>query len=95
MSGFRDVSFAERQKTAARAKQAHVEKFRSMPAGDDPRVVEMRAARQAVSAAREARAAERKAEREAQLKSAALAQQAALAEQAERACRGKSCGGGA
>jgi Family of unknown function (DUF6481) len=84
VSGFKDAGFAERQKTAARAKQVHLEKFRSMPANDDPRIVEMRAARQVVSAAREARAVERKAAREAQLKSDALAQQAALAEQAER-----------
>jgi Family of unknown function (DUF6481) len=84
LSGFKDAGFAERQKAAARAKQAHVEKFRAMPGNDDPRIVEMRAARQAVSAAREARAAERKLAREAQLKSDALAQQAALVERAER-----------
>ncbi len=84
MSGFKDASFSERQKAAARAKQAHVEKFRAMPGNDDPRVVELRATRQAVSAAREARAAERKLAREAQLKSEALAQQAALVEHAER-----------
>ena len=84
MSGFKDAGFAERQKTAARAKQVHLEKFRAMPGSDDPRIVEMRAARQAVSAARETRAVERKAAREAQLKSDTLARQAALVEQAER-----------
>jgi hypothetical protein len=53
----------ERLDSAAKAKQAALEKFRARPAYDDPIAVEQRAARLATSVAREARAAERKAER--------------------------------
>lgn len=55
--------FGERLNVAKNAKQAMAEKFRQRPGLDDPAVAERRAARASVSAARDARIAEREAKR--------------------------------
>lgn len=54
-----DSSFAERRKTAADAKRELLAKFVSAPKPGDPAMQERRAAREAISAAREVRRAER------------------------------------
>jgi Family of unknown function (DUF6481) len=67
MSAFKnDDDFNERLSTAAKAKQALLEKFRARPKADDPAAAERQAARLATSLARVARIAERKAAREAE-----------------------------
>ena len=89
MSGYKDLGFNERRNSAADAKRALLEKYRAQPRADDPTVVEQRAARQALVAAREARNAERKAAKEIEAKR--LAEEKAIREatqkkeQAERA----------
>jgi Family of unknown function (DUF6481) len=63
MSGFKDSDdFNDRLSTAAKAKQATLEKFRARARADDPAVLERQAARLATSQAREARKAARVAE---------------------------------
>src|SRR5271168_1019224 len=63
MSGFKNSDdFNERLSTAAKAKQASLEKFRARPRADDPAVAEQQAARLATSQARDARKAARTAE---------------------------------
>jgi hypothetical protein len=85
LSGQKDVNFGDRQKAAATAKAALLEKFRAQPKPDDPAVLERQAAQLKVEAAREARAAERKiaqkaeADRKAAEAAAKLAEQEALA----------------
>lgn len=80
MKSYKEASFNERRDAAAKAKQEALQRFRARPGADDPAVVEQRAARQAVVAAREARIAERTA-----AKLAAQAREAA--EKAEREAR--------
>ena len=65
MTAYKDKDFGERLSTAAAARRAMLERFRARPGPDDPAVAERRAARQAVSVAREARVAEREAARDA------------------------------
>jgi len=85
MSAFKnDDDFNERMSTAAKARQALLEKFRARPKPDDPAVVERQAARLATRLARDARAAERKAAREAE---AARLQAEAARQAAEEAAR--------
>jgi hypothetical protein len=63
MSGFKkNDDFNERLGTAAKAKQATLEKFQARPRADDPAAVERQAARLATSRARDARKAARAAE---------------------------------
>jgi hypothetical protein len=63
MSAFKKSDdFNERLTTAAKARQATLEKFRARPPADDPTVVEQRASRLATSEARDARKAARAAE---------------------------------
>lgn len=66
MKGFREKGFAERRETAAKAKQASLEKFAQRPSADDPAESERRAARLAVAEARKARAAKREEEKAAE-----------------------------
>src|SRR5580692_77258 len=82
MSGFKEPSFADRQKAAQEARQNILNKFRSQPGVDDPAVVQRRAEREAQAAerakaklARDAATAERK--RLAEEAAAAAAAQAA------------------
>jgi membrane protein involved in colicin uptake len=65
MPRFTDKDISESRATAANAKKAMVERFRARPAEDDPVNVERKAARLAVSQARDARIATREAERRA------------------------------
>src|SRR3977135_4304852 len=72
MSGFKEPSFADRQKAAREARQDILDKFRAKPGPDDPQVKQRMAEREAQAAARakskearEAAQAERK-EHEAQ-----------------------------
>ena len=58
---FRDKGFGDRLSTAENARKAMLERVRAKPGADDPAVAERRAARQAISTAREARLAEREA----------------------------------
>ena len=67
MSGFKEPSFADRQKAAQQARQNILTKFRNQPGADDPAVMQRRAEREAKAAekaqaklAREAAEAERK-----------------------------------
>jgi hypothetical protein len=62
MKSSKTPSFSDRLGAAAKAKQAALERFRAQPASDDPAMVEKRAARQALAAARELRADERRAQ---------------------------------
>ena len=71
MSGFKEPSFADRQKAAQEARKNILEKFRAKPGLDDPAVLQRAAAREAQAAerakaklAREAAKAEQKAREE-------------------------------
>ena len=80
----KDKSFGERLSASNSAKQAMTTKFLQRPAPDDPAVVEQRAARVALSEAREARRAEREASRlaeDARTAAERRAHEAAAAEQ--------------
>ena len=66
MPRFTDKDISESRATAASARKAMLERFRARPAEDDPAVVERKAARLAVSQAREARIAAREANRRAE-----------------------------
>ena len=82
----KETSFADRLSTAASAKKAAVERFRAKSLTNDPALAERLAAGQAISIARDARAAERKAARLASDAAAKAARAAALEiEQAARA----------
>ncbi len=82
-----DNGFAERRTAAAEAKRQLLAKFASAPKPTDPEMQEKLAAREAVAQAREARRAEREAQKQAEhdriLAEAAAA--AAAAEQEQRA----------
>jgi hypothetical protein len=80
MAGYKGANFNDRMTTAANAKKALVEKFKSKPGPDDPEVAARAAERLAIAAAREVRAAERKAAREAELARLAEIEAARLAE---------------
>ena len=49
MSGFKEPSFADRQKAAQEARQNILDKFRSQPGPDDPAVKQRQAEREAVA----------------------------------------------
>jgi uncharacterized FlgJ-related protein len=73
----KDFTFADRQSTAALAKQALLEKFKKRPAEDDPAEMERRAERARIAEARDARIAEKEAQRKAEAdRIAAIKQQA-------------------
>jgi hypothetical protein len=88
MKAFKDPTFSDRLGTSTAAKNAALERFRARPAADDPAVVEQRAARAAVAAERELRAAERAEARRAEIERQ-VAEQAAseLAQRVEREAR--------
>ena len=88
MSGFKEPSFADRQKAAQQARQNMLNKFRSQPGLDDPAVKQRQAERTAQAAqrgkakqAREAAKAEQK-RREAEAAAQAAAQLAREKEEA-------------
>jgi hypothetical protein len=80
MSGFKEPSFADRQKAAQEARKAILNKFRAQPGPDDPAVKQRQAEREAQAAlrakAKEAREAEKAEQqrREAEEAAAAAAQ---------------------
>ncbi len=88
MSGFKQPSFADRQKAAQQARQNILNKFRAQPGPDDPAVMQRRAEREAQAAARakikEAREAA-KAEQKRLEEEAAAAAAAQLAREKEEA----------
>jgi hypothetical protein len=75
MSGFKEPSFADRQKAALKAKQDILNKFRAQPGPDDPEVKRRQAEREAQAAARakarEAKEAERAEQRRLEAEAAA------------------------
>ena len=81
MSGFKHQAVEDRLSTAADAKKAMLERFRSRPGPDDPAVQERVAAQLAVAEARQARMAERRAAQEAETARKAAEQAARVVEQ--------------
>jgi Family of unknown function (DUF6481) len=78
MSGFKEPSFADRQKAALEAKQTILNKFRAKPGPDDPAVMQRQAEREAQAALRAKAKQLRDAEKaEKQIREAELAAQAA------------------
>ncbi|MFI4996245.1 MAG: DUF6481 family protein, partial [Hyphomicrobiales bacterium] len=85
MAIFQHPDFSERLSTAATAKQALLERYRAKVNASDPEFLRKQAERLALSQAREARNAERKAAREAQEAAESAAREAReAAEKAER-----------
>jgi len=88
MSGFKEPSFADRQKAAQQARQNILNKFRSQPGLDDPAVMQRQAEREAQAAdrakAKQAREAE-KAEKKLREAEAAAQAAAAIAREKEEA----------
>ncbi len=76
--------FGDRLSAARDAKQAMAAKFRQRSGLDDPAVAERRAARAAVSAARDARIVDREAQRVAESARLAAERETLAAEQAEQ-----------
>ena len=85
MAGFKHNNFNDRMTTAANAKKAVIEKFRQMPKPDDPAVQQRQAELKAIAEARDARNAQRKAEREAAALEAKRAAEALAREKAAAA----------
>jgi hypothetical protein len=85
MSGFKEPSFADRQKAAQQAKQNILNKFRAQPGPDDPAVKQKLAEREAVAAAR----AKAKEAREATKAEQKRREQEAAAAEAVRVAREK------
>jgi hypothetical protein len=85
MSGFKEPSFADRQKAAQEARQNILNKFRSQPGVDDPAVAQRRAEREAQAAER----AKAKLAREAAKAEQNRREQEAAAEAAARLVREK------
>ena len=78
MSGFKEPSFADRQKAAQEARQNILNKFRSQPGADDPAVAQRRAEREAKAAEQaKAKLAREAAKAESKLREAEAAAQAA------------------
>src|SRR4051794_10346613 len=87
MAAFKGSTFKDRAETAAAAKKALLEAFKTRPPADDPAFQARQAQRRAVTEAREARAAERrrtKEEEEVRLRAETEARQQAEAEEAAR-----------
>jgi hypothetical protein len=78
MSGFKEPSFADRQKAAQQARKDILNKFRSQPGVDDPAVIQRRAEREAQAAERaKAKLAREAAKAEQKIRDAEAAAQAA------------------
>jgi hypothetical protein len=79
MSGFKEPSFADRQKAAQQAKKDILNKFRSQPGVDDPAVIQRRAEREAQAAERaKAKLVREAAKAEQKIRDAEAAAQAAV-----------------
>ena len=85
MSGFKEPSFADRQKAALEAKRNILNKFKSQPGPDDPEVQRRQAEREAQAAAR----SKAKEARDAAKAEAKVREEAAAAEEATRLAREK------
>ncbi|MFD0938910.1 DUF6481 family protein, partial [Methylobacterium trifolii] len=59
MNPFKDNQLTDRLETAAKAREAMLDRYRSRPPADDPAVIARQAERQAVISAREERSRER------------------------------------
>lgn len=68
MAGFKANSFNDRRDAAHKAKQALLEKFKSRPQGDHPRLVALAEERKRIAEARAIRDAEREVRRQEDLK---------------------------
>jgi hypothetical protein len=78
MSGFKEPSFADRQKAAQEARKSILEKFRAKPGLDDPAVIQRQAEREAQAADRaKAKQARDAAKAEKKIRDAEAAEQAA------------------
>ncbi|MDR3529589.1 MAG: DUF6481 family protein [Rhodopila sp.] len=84
------TNFDDRLSAAAAAKQALLERFRARPAVNDPAWIEQQAALKAIADAREARAAERRAAKEAEAARVAAEQAALRAAEQARAAEAKA-----
>src|SRR4051812_43569004 len=81
MSGFKEPSFADRQKAAQQARQNILNKFRAKPGADDPEVKQRIAEREAQAAARaKAKEVREASKAEQKAREAEAAAQAAAAE---------------
>ena len=85
MNAHKNDNFSERLTTAADARSATLARFRARPKPDSAAVLERQAVQQAISVARDARIAERKAAREAEAARQAAEQTARAAEESARA----------
>jgi Family of unknown function (DUF6481) len=83
MSGFKEPSFADRQKAALEARKSILNKFRAQPGPDDPGVKQRQAEREALAASR----AQAKAAREAEKAEAKRLEEEAAAEAAAKLAR--------
>jgi hypothetical protein len=84
MKGYKEKTFNDRLSAAETARRAALERFRDRPAPDDPAVIKRREERMAIAAAREVRAAQRRAEKEAE---AVVRAEREVVERAEREAR--------
>ena len=91
MSGFKEPSFADRQKAAQQARKSILEKFRSQPGPDDPEVLKRQAEREAQAIARakarEAREAAKAEQKRLEEEAAAAAAAQLAREKEEEAAR--------
>jgi Family of unknown function (DUF6481) len=91
MSGFKEPSFADRQKAAQQARQDILNKFRAKPGPDDPEVKQRQAEREAQAAARakvrEAREAAKAEQKRLEEEAAAAAAALLAREKEEEAAR--------
>lgn len=85
MPAFKHADFSDRASSAAKAKQALIEKFRARPGPDDPAVQAKIAERLAVAEAREKRDQERKLAKEADAARKAIEELERQAEVARKA----------
>jgi uncharacterized protein DUF6481 len=84
------TNFDDRLSAAAAAKQALLERFRARPAADDPAVIAHQAALKEIADARDVRAAERKAAKDAEAARVAAEQAARRAQEQAAAVEAKA-----
>ncbi len=84
MPAHKGDDFNERAKAAAKARQDALQRFKAKPGPDDPKLLALKAEREAILAARAVRAAEREAARRAEAERLAAEAAARAVEQAAR-----------
>jgi hypothetical protein len=82
---FKGSGFADRLRAAKKAKKAQLDRFRALPGANDPAIADRNASRMAAGAARDARAAERKAAKQAEQAAIKAAVELKAAKDAEAA----------